>query len=179
MSSGSSLSGELIRQSTDAVGSFLRWVAELIVQRNWFSLLVLIAIASIFLFNPGSGIAFKALGIETLPAGYGRWFWIGEVAILGIALTIAVRTMPRALPASKADTADRKAIKGLRPFDVDDAEMFAQLQRQQNLRDCLDTITAETFRFGILHGESGLREDVVFAGRDLAEAAVEAGGRGG
>lgn len=156
MSSDSSLSGELIRQSTDAVGSFLRWVAELIVQRNWFSLLVLVAIASIFLFNPTSGIAFKALGIEaSLPASYSKWFWIGEAAIFALALVIAVRTMPRTLSASEADTAERKAIKGLRPFDIDDAEVFAQLQRQQNLRDCLDTITAGSFRFGILHGESG------------------------
>ena len=119
-------------------------------------MLVLGAIASLFLFNPASGFAFKALGIdESLPANYSRWFWVGEAALLGLALVIAVRTMPRTLPASKADTADRKAIKGLRPFDVDDADVFAQLQRQQNLRDCLDTITAGAFRFGILHGESG------------------------
>ena len=155
MSSNSSFSGEFIQQTTEAVGQFLRWVAELIVSRNWFSLLILVAIAGIFLFNPSSGLAFKFLAIEQLPEGYARGFWLGEAGLFLVALVIAVRTMPRTVPASQADTAERKAIKGLRPFDTGDAEVFAQLQRQRNLRECLESVTSEGFRFGILHGESG------------------------
>ena len=157
MSDTSPFSGELIQQSTEAVGNFLRWIASLIVTRNWFSLLILVAIAGLFLFNPWSGFAFKLLGIELekLPAGYGLGFGLAEAGLLLVALGIAVKTMPRAVSASRADTADRKAIKGLRPFDAEDAEVFAQLQRQQNLRECLDSVTSQGFRFGILHGESG------------------------
>ncbi|MEM9088493.1 MAG: hypothetical protein AAGC93_07085 [Cyanobacteria bacterium P01_F01_bin.53] len=154
MGSNSSIFGEVIKQSTEAVGNFLRWIAELIVARNWFSLLILSAIAGLFLFNPASGLAFKVLNIEP-PGGYALGFWLAEAGLLLVALVIAVRTMPPAVPASRADTADRKAIKGLRPFDVDDAEVFRQLQRQANLRECLESITSGPFRFGILHRESG------------------------
>ncbi len=154
MSSDSPFSADLIKQTTEAVGNFLRWVAELIVARNWFSLLVLVAIAGVFLFNPGSGLAFKFLDIKP-PEGYARGFWLGEVGLFFVALAIAVRTMPRAVPASQADTADRQAIKGLRPFEATDAEVFSQLQRQQDLGECLESLTSQSFRFGILHGESG------------------------
>ena len=157
MQSNSPFSGELIQQTTEAVGSFLQWIAELIVSRNWFSLLILVAIAGVFLLNPASGLAFKVFGIDpqTLPAHYAIGFWLAEVGLVLAALAIAIRTMPRTLPASQADLADRKAIKGLRPFDSSDAQVFARLQRQRNLRDCLDSVTSGSFRFGILHGESG------------------------
>ncbi|MEL7352415.1 MAG: ATP-binding protein, partial [Cyanobacteria bacterium J06560_5] len=174
MSSNSPLSGALIRQSTEAVGNFLRWVAELIVSRNWFSLLILIAIASLFLFNPSSGFAFKAFVIDaTTLKGYALGFWLGEAGLLLAALAIAVKTMPRVVPASKADTADRKAIKGLRPFDTDDAEIFAQLQRQRNLRECLESITSGPFRFGILHGESGCGKTSFLQAGVLPQLAVD------
>ncbi|MEL6320763.1 MAG: hypothetical protein AAFQ57_08925, partial [Cyanobacteria bacterium J06626_14] len=64
MPPNSSFSGEYIQQATEAMGSFLRWLAELIVSRNWFSLLILFAIAGLFLLNPSSGIAFKVLAID-------------------------------------------------------------------------------------------------------------------
>ena len=117
MQSNSPFSGELIQQTTEAVGSFLQWIAELIVSRNWFSLLILVAITGIFLLNPASGLAFKVFGIDpqTLPASYAKGFWLVEVGLVLAALAIAIRTMPRTLPASQADLADRKAIKGLRP----------------------------------------------------------------
>ena len=50
---------------------------------------------------------------------------------------------------------ERSAIKGLRPFESDDAEIFVRLQRQDILRECLDAVTHKDFRFGILCGESG------------------------
>jgi len=49
----------------------------------------------------------------------------------------------------------RTALKGLRPFDKDDAELFQRLQRERELHDCLVALTDREFRLGILFGESG------------------------
>ncbi len=49
----------------------------------------------------------------------------------------------------------RTALKGLRPFDKEDAEIFQRLQRNRELDDCLSAITHSDFRLGILFGESG------------------------
>jgi formylglycine-generating enzyme required for sulfatase activity len=51
--------------------------------------------------------------------------------------------------------AKRTALKALRPFDKEDAEIFQRLQRERELHDCLTTITDRDFRLGILFGESG------------------------
>ncbi|MEW6737511.1 MAG: hypothetical protein AB1489_39885 [Acidobacteriota bacterium] len=50
---------------------------------------------------------------------------------------------------------ERTAIKGLFPFAKKDAEIFAQMQRELELKECSDAITSEDFRFGVLSGESG------------------------
>ncbi|MBD1997693.1 ATP-binding protein [Leptolyngbya sp. FACHB-541] len=152
-------SGDLIKQLTEAVSTFVRWVAELIVAKNWFTLLILIAIANLFLFKPGGGIALEGIKnvfkISDLPAEYDALFWAVEAGLLVGALAIAIRTMPRASQNTPVNVPDYKAIKGLRPFTQDDAEVFAQLQRQSNLRECLNSVTSPGFRFGILHGVSG------------------------
>ncbi|NJN56523.1 MAG: hypothetical protein HC879_03025 [Leptolyngbyaceae cyanobacterium SL_5_9] len=62
--------------------------------------------------------------------------------------------MPRPT-AEASDFTERKAIKGLRPFTAEDAEIFAQLQRNRSLKECLESFTSGSFRFGILMGESG------------------------
>ncbi|NEP15382.1 MAG: NACHT domain-containing protein [Leptolyngbya sp. SIO4C1] len=157
MSSESPFSGEFIRQSTEAVGSFLRWIAELIVSKNWFSLLIAMAIIGQVFLNPGAGLLFKFLNIpvENIPDWYRGAFWVAQAGLLSGALLIAVQSIPRKATVTAEDLTERRAIKGLRPFSREDAEVYAQLQRQQNLRECLESITNPTFRFGTLHGESG------------------------
>ena len=71
------------------------------------------------------------------------------------ALVIAVRAIPQAARVSPSEAMERKAIKGLRPFNREDAEVFTQLQRERSLQECIESITTATFRFGILMGESG------------------------
>ncbi|NEQ55861.1 MAG: hypothetical protein F6K11_38155, partial [Leptolyngbya sp. SIO3F4] len=124
MTSGSPFSGDFFKQSTEAIGAFIRWIAELIVSKNWFSLAVLLAVTVTFLLNPWSGIAFKAMGIEQpLPEWYTGAFWVTVLGLLGTALVIAVQTMPKAVALTDEDITDRKAIKGLRPFSLEDAEV--------------------------------------------------------
>ncbi|UJB71243.1 ATP-binding protein [Acaryochloris sp. 'Moss Beach'] len=75
--------------------------------------------------------------------------------IILVALGFALKTLPRTQPPNLEDLAERKAIKGLRPFSQDDAEIFARLQRERLLQTCVEVITSSDFRFGILVGESG------------------------
>ena len=49
----------------------------------------------------------------------------------------------------------QEAIKGLRPFRHEDADIFARLGRQREVEDYARTIADREFRFGILSGESG------------------------
>ena len=146
---------DLIQQTTETVARFIQWVAELIRRRNWFMLLVLIGVALAILgtaFREQINTRFLA---DTAQGPFWASFWTGVVLLFLGALAVAVVTMPRPVPVNQADVADRKAIKGLRPFELNDADVFAELQRQGNLRECLDSITSRSFRFGILHGESG------------------------
>ncbi|MDX2211667.1 MAG: hypothetical protein SFY66_00130 [Oculatellaceae cyanobacterium bins.114] len=56
-------SSDAVKQLTETVSTLVRWVAELIVSKNWFTLLILVAIALLFLFKPEGGIALKAVAI--------------------------------------------------------------------------------------------------------------------
>ena len=61
-------------------------------------------------------------------------------------------------------------IKGLLPFGYEDAEDFTHLQRGQNLKECLQAIVDEQWRFGVLSGESGAGQDLFPASRVVARA---------
>ena len=159
VSSGSPFSGNFFKQSTEAIGGFIRWIAELIVSKNWFSLSVLLAVTVLFLLNPWSGLAFELLSLDLdaqpLPGWYAGAFWVTMLGLLSTALVIAVQTRPKAVAPAPEDITERKAIKGLRPFSLDDAEVYTQLPLPLQLRDCVDALTSDIFRFGILMGESG------------------------
>ncbi|MEO0538658.1 MAG: hypothetical protein AAF215_32965, partial [Cyanobacteria bacterium P01_A01_bin.123] len=157
-----------IQKSVEEVLKFLRWIAELIVTKNWFALLGLLTISIYCLFTPPELNVLSILGGDRggwltrlfeqdggLPSWYVPGFVLIELGLIVSALVIAVRSMPKPDGGKLADVAERKAIKGLRPFSSEDAAIFAKLQRTQSLRDCLESITSKTFRFGILMGESG------------------------
>ncbi|TVQ22591.1 MAG: NACHT domain-containing protein, partial [Leptolyngbya sp. DLM2.Bin15] len=146
---------EFLQTTTEAIARFIQWVAELIRRRNWFMLLVL------------TGVALAALGgffrdqinerflAEAAQGAVWASFWTGVVLIFISALVVAVVTMPRPGQEPEDDSPERKAIKGLRPFSRDDAEIFTQLQRTSSLRECCETVTSQSYKFGILMGESG------------------------
>lgn len=79
-------------------------------------------------------------------------FW----SLIGVIFIIAVIVAARA-KRKTAEHAELKlgAIKGLLPFGYEDAEVFSHLQRDQNLKECLQAIGDEQWRFGVLSGESG------------------------
>ncbi|MEM9448717.1 MAG: AAA family ATPase [Cyanobacteria bacterium P01_E01_bin.6] len=143
-----------VKQTTETVAHVLRWIAELIWRRNWFMLLVLTGVV----LSIGGHVAKDTIN-QWLPDGSHDPFWqaIGLAAVLMFisAVIVAVVTMPRSTAPTAADIAERRAIKGLRPFGFDDADIFSRLQRRQSLQECVDVVTSQPFRFGILMGESG------------------------
>jgi hypothetical protein len=147
-------SPEPIKSTTETLTTFIRWLADLVLTKNWISLLVLLDLAAVFLLKPESGILLKLLKAN-LTDWYEPVFWLGVAAIAVIAVGVAIKTAPRPLKLESADEGTRTAIKGLRSFGVEDAEIFAKLQRNQSLQDCLASIARPEFRFGILVGESG------------------------
>ncbi|MEL4895266.1 hypothetical protein [Crocosphaera sp. Alani8] len=146
---------EIVKQTTEELVKFVQWVGELIRGRNWFTLLLLVDAVLLLFFTPG-GIfskALESLWSVSLPEWYGIFFLTVWLLIALLALIIAVVTRP---PETEEDqSVERKAIKGLRPFTLEDAEIFKRLQREWLLNECLETITYDSFSFGILMGLSG------------------------
>ncbi len=148
-------SPDFLKQKTEALTKFVQWVAELFVRRNWVSLLVLVDVVLILFFTPGGVVPqiLKSWFTLILPPWYNIVFWLAVGFILMAALIIAVRSRPRERQTS--EMVERKAIKGLRSFTLEDAEIFRHLQRESDLNRCLQNITHGDFRFGILMGLSG------------------------
>jgi len=67
---------------------------------------------------------------------------------------VIVAARAKRKPAERPDL-KQGAIKGLLPFGYEDAEVFSHLQRDQNLKECLQAIGDEQWRLGVLSGESG------------------------
>ncbi|AFY57832.1 NACHT domain protein [Rivularia sp. PCC 7116] len=145
-------SQDVLRKTTEELAHFAKWVAELIRSRNWFTLLLLIDAALILFVNPHFLKSFFKI---SLPDEYTSLFPFLVGIIFVAAVIVAVRTKPPLSTTDKADFIEREAIKGLRAFTKDDAEIFSKLQRERSLQDCLNSITNSSFRFGILMGETG------------------------
>ena len=137
---------EQIQKTTESVANLIRWIAELIRRRNWFMLLVLLGVVLAFVINILKGSLSKFLP--------GLWLWLPVALPFAAALVVAVVTMPREQKQATVEV-ERQAIKGLRPFGFDDAEIYLKLQRGQGLGDCLGVLNDSSFRFGVLMGESG------------------------
>ena len=150
-------SQDTVRKITEELVQFFQWVAELIRSRNWFTLLLLADVSLILFLTPG-GIVAQFLDdwfSLTLPKWYPLAFWLTVSVFFLVALIIAVVTMPSSDTEETVEFHERKTIKGLQPFSFEDREIFARLQRQKSLQECLETIINPRFRFGIILGESG------------------------
>lgn len=143
-----------IKESTDKAVSFVEWLAEVWRSKNWVRKLVLLDVVLFVAFNPFffPEILKRLPWPLAPPPWYLPVFWSMVVLTFMAALVVAVRTRPTQ---PSPEPPEAKALKGLRPFGFDDAEVFARLQRVDSLRDCLAAITDRDFRFGILCGESG------------------------
>jgi tetratricopeptide (TPR) repeat protein len=147
-----------LQKYTEEFSSLALWIRELILKKNWFTLLLLAGTILYLFLKPGDSALIFLKDIlhfkNPLPIKYSVFFWLIVGSIFLIALLIAIFTRPRHRT-TPIDTQERRAIKGLRPFGFDDADVFTRLQRDRDLREYYESITSSTFRFGILMGESG------------------------
>ncbi|HEY6403338.1 MAG TPA: hypothetical protein VI479_18090, partial [Blastocatellia bacterium] len=136
--------------------SAIDWIVEEIIrQKNWRSLLVLLDVILFLAFNPFEWPFPNLLLLfpqSKPPDWYSPVFW----SVIGVIFTAAVIAAARAKrKPSRPSELKLGAIKGLLPFGYEDAEVFSHLQRDQNLKECIQAITDEQWRFGVLSGESG------------------------
>ncbi len=137
--------------------NFVEWIAEEIIRKkNWLARVLLSGVALFILFNPHQwpfqGLLLPLFPQSKPPNWYTPAFWSLIAAIFIIAVIVAARAKrePAEHPELKLS-----AIKGLLPFGYEDAEVFAHLQRDQNLKECLQAIGDQHWRFGVMSGESG------------------------
>ena len=155
-SSGDDVSRKLQGSIADFEG-FVKLVAENLRYGSWTKRLVTIAGVAAVALNPisASKIA-EAFGFEALPKRYVTFFW-GSLGTMGVGtVALAVMTLPKKSESStNFDEGQVGAIKGLFSFELKDAEIYAQLQRTQSVKDCWTSVTSPEFRIGVLVGESG------------------------
>ncbi|MDQ3821554.1 MAG: ATP-binding protein, partial [Acidobacteriota bacterium] len=142
-----------ITKSVEEGEKLVTLVAESIRSSNWVRLILLLEAVFAFFFNPFS---YRFLtGNPTTPS-----YWVSFLLIIllafVVAVAVAVRARPKKVRRPTREFAARSPIKGLLPFESSDAALFSLLQREDFLRDCLQNISANNFRFGVLYGESGV-----------------------
>src|SRR5262249_19488245 len=147
---------ETPRTVTEKANKAVDWIVEEVIrQKNWRSLLVLIDVILFLALNPFQQPFPNLLKPFPQLLSYGWYqpaFW-SLITVIFISAVIVAASAKR----KPTETGDLKpgAIKGLLPFGYEDAEDFAHLQRGQNLRECLQAIGDDHWRFGVLSGESG------------------------
>jgi conflict system STAND superfamily ATPase len=132
------------------------WIVEEIFrQKNWRSLLVLIDVVLFLAFNPFQWPFPNLLTPFPQLLSY-HWYWHAFWSLISLIFIGAVIAAART-KRKPTETGYLKpgAIKGLLPFGYEDAEDFAHLQRSQILKECLQAIGDDLWRFGVLSGESG------------------------
>ncbi len=153
MTEKQSLTIDILKELTKVISDFAQWIAELIRQKNWLMLVCLLDAGLLLGAKPIVEVLATFLGFE-VPENFGSWLWLTVGLIFIVAIAIAVATMPKA-QVEQTDFRERKAIKGLRSFTKDDADVFARLQREGMIKECLESLDYASFRFGFLVGESG------------------------
>jgi serine/threonine protein kinase len=137
---------------TDRVEYCLRRTLAILYGNKREKRFFLFTASLLILFNPF--FLPYILRVLNLKSSTGFTIVWGAVAFILFVVMIWV-AVKEARVSPRSAQPERQAIKGLRPFSFQDADVFAQLQRQESLRECLATILDDTFRFGVLCGESG------------------------
>ena len=155
--SQSSLSPENFQKWLETTERLVKLVAESWRTGGNVRRILIVGAIAFFTLNPGVAgkVASSFFAMASLPSGYTTVFWMGMLAIALISVVVAITNIPRRRAVSLDDSIDRPAIKGLRSFKKEDADIFSRLKRKTDIQDCLTAITSSEFRFGQLLGESG------------------------
>ncbi len=133
----------------------VEWIVEEIIRKkNWLALLLLLDVVLFALFNPFQW-PFRNL-VDLFPQIKFPWYTQIFCSVIALIFILAVIVAARRKrPVAEKPPLKLSAIKGLLPFGFDDKEIFANLQRDRNLLECLQAISDEHWRFGVICGESG------------------------
>lgn len=131
--------------------NFADWLIDLWESSKWSKRLILLNI----LIITAVAIAKFYLNKDFISSDITRPFFYSAISLsFIIAVVIAFFERKKTL-IPRPDIPERNAIKGLRAFDFNDAEIFKRLQRNDKLASCLTVITSSDFKFGVLYAESG------------------------
>ncbi|MDJ0661996.1 MAG: hypothetical protein QNJ42_21295 [Crocosphaera sp.] len=139
-----------ITATMESLLSFVQMVAEAIREKNWVKLICLI-LAIVVVVGCSWGAIHKLLSEKASQVFILVCIVVG--ILFSLAVTIAVFNKPKLT--STAPLGEQIAIKGLRAFTKEDAEIFRELERNTDIKNCLLMLKDREFRIGILYGESG------------------------
>src|SRR5262249_24347497 len=88
------------------------------------------------------------------PPWYIGLYWAVIGLLLITTVVVGVRTLPPP-PKTIGNGVHTRAVRGLLPFNLEDSELFAQLELGVWLQRVLASLLDPGFRFGILVGPSG------------------------
>ncbi len=144
---------ENVKNRVETISSFIDWVAEILTGNNQVKKWVM--------GGTVSGIAWLILKFylctetgQCTQKNYVIGLGLISLSFFLVAIAEAVRVKRKSLAPNICHSFS--AIKGLRPFETCDTALFRQLQREDELRECLYGIQNAEFRFGILYGASGV-----------------------
>jgi tetratricopeptide (TPR) repeat protein len=145
-------SPEEIRKTVDKLEGIVEWIADTFKHKRWIRRLLLLDVLIASIFHPSSlmKFGFSYIG-RPLPYWYQPVFWVAVSLPFAAAVIVALKRGS----AHVADRDDRSPVKGLVAFDSDDTAIFAKLQRELDVIECLQSISDADFHFGILTGQSG------------------------
>lgn len=132
----------------------LVWFIRNVIRGSWFRRLVFLFVIFQVFANPPVVTQIVSLLQGHTPSSYGGFYWVVTFLLLLVALIVAIKTVPR-LPMVTTPSIDAGAVRGLLPFNLQDSELFARLERGVELQRVLAALHDASFRLGILVGGSG------------------------
>jgi hypothetical protein len=130
------------------------WFIQSVWRGTWFRRLVFLLILFLTFASPLFVTHASLLWGVQIPTWYNRSYWIAAGLLVLVTLIVGFRTVPR-LQRMAAPKIDVHAARGLVPFNLEDGDLFAQLERGVMLQRVLAALSDPNFRFGILSGLSG------------------------
>jgi hypothetical protein len=142
---------ESLKKNTETITSFVKMVAGWIRDKQWIELISFVLSAVILGYLGRAAIA-QFLGEQN-----SQWFIgvVGIVALLFVLAVVVAVFQKSSLVSNKENPLERPAIKGLLSFGPGDVEIFSRLERNQDIKSCLNSLEDNDFRIGALWGESG------------------------
>jgi tetratricopeptide (TPR) repeat protein len=137
---------------------FFNMIVSLLREKDWpRKLLLLDILIIIFLNKIAVSTALEIFGCEELihRIPYPVIWGVLVAAVFVGAVVVALKKPLLRESVLINGLSDRSPIKGLSPFEPEDSEIFAKMQRKETIKECLNTIISGNFRFGIITGESG------------------------